>query len=89
MNVKIGSIIKKLRNEQKVTQEQLATALGVTPQAVSRWESGVAIPDAANLLQLSRLFEVARKQISREAISMFLLTTPMVVSIHWSIRGKL
>ena len=39
MNVKIGMIIKKLRTENSVTQDTLAAAIGVTPQAISRWES--------------------------------------------------
>ena len=47
-----------LRKQAGYSQEELAEKLDVSRQAVSRWESGVAIPDAANLLQLSRLFGV-------------------------------
>ena len=36
MNIKIGANIKKLRTENNITQDALATAIGVTPQAVSR-----------------------------------------------------
>lgn len=39
MNLKIGVIIRKLRIENNVTQDALATVIGVTPQAVSRWEA--------------------------------------------------
>ena len=35
MNIKIGAIIKKLRTENNITQDTLATAIGVTPQAIS------------------------------------------------------
>ena len=35
MNIKIGAIIKKLRAENNITQDALATAIGVTPQAIS------------------------------------------------------
>ena len=42
MNLKTGAIIKKLRTENNITQEALAAALGVTPQAISRWELGVS-----------------------------------------------
>ena len=44
MNLTIGETIKKLRNQKKVTQEKLAESLGVTPQAISRWESGAGYP---------------------------------------------
>ena len=44
MNIKIGAKIKSLRREQKVTQEALAAGIGVTPQAISRWESENGYP---------------------------------------------
>lgn len=48
MNIKIGAIIKKLRTENNITQDALATAIGVTPQAISRWEleGGYGSPDS-------------------------------------------
>lgn len=45
MIIKIGAIIKKLRTENSITQETLATAIGVTPQAISRWEAQNGYPD--------------------------------------------
>ena len=45
MNLKIGAIIKTLRQNKKITQEQLAAFIGVTPQAISRWEAGNGYPD--------------------------------------------
>lgn len=50
--------IQLLRKQQGLSQEALADQLGVSRQAVSRWETGSALPDAGNLLQLSRLFGV-------------------------------
>lgn len=47
-----------LRKQQGLSQEALAERLGVSRQAVSRLETGSALPDAGNLLQLSRLFGV-------------------------------
>lgn len=41
----IGMKIKTLRAMRHITQEQLAVFLGVTPQAVSRWEAGNGYPD--------------------------------------------
>ena len=40
MNIRIGEVIKQLRNKNKYTQKALACYLGVTEQAISRWESG-------------------------------------------------
>ena len=48
-----------LRKARAMSQEELAEHLDVSRQAVSRWEQGMAMPDAANLLQLSRLFGVS------------------------------
>ena len=48
-----------LRKNQNLSQEELAAKLGVSRQAVSRWEMGITLPDAVNLLQLSRLFSVS------------------------------
>jgi len=56
---KLPEKIISLRKERCLTQEELAELLNVSRQAISRWESGTALPDAANLLQLSRLFGVS------------------------------
>ena len=50
--------IVKLRKEQAWSQEDLAEKLNVSRQAISRWENGTALPDAQNLLQISKLFGV-------------------------------
>ncbi len=52
-----GKIIA-LRKQHGMTQEELAERLNVSRQAVSRWETKTAMPDAANILALSRLFGV-------------------------------
>lgn len=59
MNLKIGHIIKNLRSERKITQEQLASFLGVTPQAISRWESGGSYPDIELLPAIAEFFSVS------------------------------
>ena len=48
-----------LRKKSGLSQEQLAEKLLVSRQAVSRWENGEVLPDAPNLLQLSKLFGVS------------------------------
>lgn len=42
MNLRIGSVIQKLRKLKGLTQEQLADSIGVSKAAVSKWESGVS-----------------------------------------------
>ena len=59
MNIKIGAIIKKLRQENNVTQDTLATAIGVTPQAISRWEAEGGYPDIELLPALADFFSVS------------------------------
>ena len=59
MHIKIGSIIRKLRAEKNVTQDTLATAIGVTPQAISRWESEGGYPDIELLPALADFFSVS------------------------------
>ena len=55
---KIGKFIKKIRQENHLTQKELADQLGVTYQAVSKWENGKNVPDISILKEISRLFEL-------------------------------
>lgn len=50
--------IKELRKSRSITQEQLAGYLEISPQAVSRWETGATCPDIALLPQIAGLFEI-------------------------------
>ena len=59
MNIKIGDTIKKLRQKKRITQKQLAAYLGVTEQAISRWESGGGSPDIQLLPPLASFFSVS------------------------------
>ncbi len=55
---KIGKFIKNIREENNLTQKEFADRLGVTFQAVSKWENGKNIPDIAILKQISEEFHV-------------------------------
>lgn len=57
--MKLSEKILNLRKARNMSQEELAEQLGVSRQAVSRWEVGSALPDASNILQLSKLFGVS------------------------------
>ena len=63
MNESIGTIIMRLRKEHGMTQDQLANALGITFQAVSKWENGVSSPDISTLPLLADLFGVSVDQL--------------------------
>ena len=65
--MKLSEKILRLRKARGMSQEELAGELNVSRQAVSRWESGSALPDAANLLQLSRLFGVTADYLLDDA----------------------
>ena len=56
--MKLQDKIIKLRKENGWSQEDFAEKLCVSRQAVSRWENGTALPDAQNVLQISKLFNV-------------------------------
>lgn len=51
----VGTRIEALRQERGMTQLQLAEAMGVTRQAVSKWENGLAFPDLSRLDELAAL----------------------------------
>lgn len=54
----LGENIKKRREELKLSQEYVAEQLGVSRQAVSKWETGQSEPTAGNLIQLADVFEI-------------------------------
>jgi len=58
MNLKLGYAIKRLRTERGITQEQLGDVLGVSYQAVSKWETEATLPDVALLPELAIYFGV-------------------------------
>lgn len=59
MNLKIGENIRLQRREMNITQEDLASRLGVTFQSVSRWENGTTYPDIELIPQLAGIFNVS------------------------------
>ncbi|MBQ2999439.1 MAG: helix-turn-helix transcriptional regulator [Clostridia bacterium] len=58
-----GKTIKKLRREREMTQEQLAEKLSISPQAVSRWETEMAMPDISLIAPLCNLFDVTSDEL--------------------------
>lgn len=60
---KTGAFLKKLRKEKKYSQEQLAEYLNVSNRTVSRWETGVNLPDIDILVQLSDFYGVDIREL--------------------------
>ena len=74
MNLKIGTTIKKLRTKNKVTQDQLATFLGCTPQAISRWESETSYPDIELLPSIAEFFSVSTLYNRSSSVNFYICT---------------
>ena len=63
----LGEILKQHRMRCKMTQEFIAETLGVSRQAVSKWENGTAAPSTTNLMAMAKLFGVDAAELLKEA----------------------
>lgn len=63
MNESIGNRIQKFRKEKGLTQEELAEKLGVSSQAVSKWENDASCPDIGLLPQLCRVLGITADEL--------------------------
>ena len=59
----LGEVIREYRMNRNMTQEFVAESLGVSRQAVSKWESGASAPSTANLFALAKLFGVPAEEL--------------------------
>ena len=75
----IGERISELRKEQNLSQGQLASAMEVSRQAVSKWENDLAVPDALNLIRLADLLDTDIEYLSTGRRS-FSRRPPVVIS---------
>ena len=62
----LGKALKAHRTRCKMTQEFVAESLGVSRQAVSKWETGAAEPSTSNLIALAKLYGVSAEELLRE-----------------------
>ena len=68
----IGGRLSVCRQNKNMTQEELANRLGITPQALSKWERGMSLPDIAMLPDIAHVLEISTDYllgISRESIA--------------------
>ena len=62
----LGEVLKSHRERCKMTQELVAEKIGVSRQAVSKWESGAAEPSTSNLIKVARLYGIDPADLLRE-----------------------
>lgn len=63
MNIRLGEKIRTLRKAKNISQEVLAQYLGVSFQAVSKWENGSAMPDVTMIPAIASFFEVSTDEL--------------------------
>ena len=56
--IRIGKFIKERRNLKNITQSSLASILGITDRAISKWENGVCLPDAGTMPELCKILDI-------------------------------
>ena len=79
----LSTNIKRLRLEKNLTQEQLATKLGVSAQAVSKWETSETYPDGALLIPLANELEVSLDELfGNDSVTMADISSKIVKLIH-------
>lgn len=73
--IKFGKFLASLRNEKKLTQEELAEKLFIDKRKISRWECGMSIPDFETVIKLSEILDVTPyefsicKRLEKEGVS--------------------
>ena len=64
--ISLAEAIKKHRANCKMTQEFVAESLGVSRQAVSKWENGTSDPSTSNLIALAKLYGISAEELLKE-----------------------
>lgn len=64
----LGETLKELRTEKNMTQEFVAESLGVSRQAVSKWENGSSEPSTSNLIAIAKLYEIPPEELLKKLV---------------------
>lgn len=67
--IKLGYLIRSLRQEKQMTQKQLADKMNVSDKAISKWERGVGCPDISFIVDLSQILEVNIEELLNGELS--------------------
>jgi transcriptional regulator with XRE-family HTH domain len=80
MTIEIANRLQKLRKQNNLSQEELAAKIGVSRQAVSKWERAEASPDTDNLLLLAKLYNVSLDEMLR--------TEESIMNLNFGFRNE-
>lgn len=80
----IGVNIKKLRGERDITQQQLADAVGVSFQAVSKWENGTTVPDVSILPDIAAFFDLTIDDLFKPNLTAYKNKAGRLMSLYES-----
>ena len=56
--IRIGKFIKERRNLKNITQSSLASILGITDRAISKWENGICMPDVGTIPEICKILDI-------------------------------
>ena len=74
--------LQKLRKENNLSQEALATLLDVTRQSVSKWESGTTYPEMDKLLMMCKIFKCSLDDLTNDEITDIKIDKKKMVFLH-------
>ncbi len=89
----LGNQLKSLRKQKKITQAELAQRLGITQQAVGRWETSASSPDPDTLVRIAEIFEVSvdsllgREQTFARNVHPYIPAAECMVPVIGSVRA--
>ena len=63
--IKIGNLLKELRKEHNLSQEQLADRFNISSRSVSRWENGNTMPDISMMIELADFYDIDIRDLLR------------------------
>lgn len=85
----LGNKLAEARKKQNLTQEQLAERLGVTRQAVSRWESDTAYPETDKIVRMAQILDVSCDYLLQDGVDeKGRPVTPTVTRLLRQAQGK-
>lgn len=84
----LGKLIKHLRTQNNMKQEELAEQLGVSSSAISKWETGKNLPDIAVLEKISALFQISIEELFRPEETLLHRAESATASDNTSTKNK-